>query len=356
LKFAPDGILLDQPLDNAILDTLSPPGKELLRIATSRGYLQEEELERFGAQGDLPDGEFELLLGALESLDLPVRRKPVKKVREKKSSHDTEALRQYLDEIGKIDRLTPVQEVELSDLIQAGDEEARRKMIIANLRLVVTIARAYRRRGVPFLDLIEEGNLGLIRAVDRFLGSKGCRFSTYAAWWIRQGITRAIANRGRIVRIPIYVIQLVSRYERARRALRNQLDRDPTVDEISEKLEIPRKKCRMAASLIENIRNLDSMASVDVVDRIVREIPDQRAPSPTQFVELQLEHERLDRLLGKLTEREEAILRIRFGFDDGTPRSLAATGSVFGLSRERIRQIEGRALEKLRRLLDRRGE
>jgi len=347
---------LNQPIDNRILESLSPPCRELLRIATGRGFLQGEDLDRLEKEGGLPDGELEVLLGAAETLELPVRRKPVKQEKVDKGRHDTEALRQYLDEIGRIDRLTPEQEVEYSDRIQAGDEEARRTMIIANLRLVVTIARAYRRRGVPFLDLIEEGNLGVIRAADRFLGSKGCRFSTYAAWWIRQGITRAIANRGRIVRIPIYVIQLVSRYQKARRKLYNVLDREPAVEEIAVELKITPKKCLMTSTLIDNIRNLDSMASVDVVDRIVREIPDQSTPSPMEVVDLQLEHERLDRLLAKLTDREEAILRIRFGFDNDEPQSLAATGSVFGLSRERIRQIEGRALEKLRRLLDVKGE
>ncbi len=350
-----DNDLLQAPLDDEVIDSLSPPSRELLRAGTRRGFLREEEIDRLGSGGTVPVKEMEILLGAAEYLALPIRPPRAGIAPAGKEPHSTEALRQYLDEIGRIDRLTPEEEVELSDRIQAGDEAARRKMILANLRLVVTIARAYRRRGVPFLDLIEEGNLGLIRAVDRFLGSKGCRFSTYAGWWIRQGITRVIANRGRIVRIPIYVIQLVSRYERARRKLRNDLDRDPSIAEIASYLDLSEKKCRLAESLVRNIRNLDSMASVDVADRIVREIPDRHTLSPESIVELQLEHERLDRLLRKLTEREEAILRIRFGFDDGTPRSLAETGSAFGLSRERIRQIEGRALEKLRRLLGRGG-
>ncbi len=269
---------------------------------------------------------------------------------------ETEALRVYLDDIGKIPRLTPDEEKELADRIQAGDQEARRTLIIANLRLVVTIAKQFRNQGIPFLDLIEEGNLGVIRAADRFLSSKGVRFSTYAAWWIRQGILRILASRGRMIHIPIYVVQLVTRFRKAERKLRAALGREPTTDELAKELDLSRKKCQMARKLLENVQSLDSMASLDTVDQIVRESTDVRVPSGARLVELQLEHERLDRLLQRLTEREEMILRVRFGFDDDEPHSLAETGRQLGLSRERIRQIEAHALGKLRRLFDEGGE
>ncbi|RPJ44088.1 MAG: sigma-70 family RNA polymerase sigma factor, partial [Candidatus Latescibacterota bacterium] len=241
---------------------------------------------------------------------------------------------------------------ELSRRVREGDDEARRRMILANLRLVVTIARHYWSRGLSFLDLIEEGNLGLIRAVDRFDGSRGYRFSTYGAWWIRQAISRAIANRGRVIRIPIYVIQLVGRYEQARRKLANETGEEPTPRDVAARMGISERKARMVSRLIDRIRALDSIASVETMQRIVRQVPDRRDPSPYDLVDLHLEHERLDRLLHNLSRREEAILRIRYGFDSGLPKSLAATGETFGLSRERIRQLERRALEKLRRLLD----
>jgi len=330
---------------------LTERSRRLIREGRKRGYIRSGELDELASSGALSDGELDLVIRTAEDQHIPIRDEE-KESRESRGAEDTSPLRIYLDEIGRIPRITPKEEVELSRLIRAGDEDARRKMILANLRLVVTIARHYWSRGHSFLDLIEEGNLGLIRAVDKFDGDKGYRFSTYGAWWIRQSISRAIANRGRVIRIPIYIVQLVSRYEATRRRIRNETDREPTVTEVAKELEIPEKRARMLSRLIENIRALDSVASVETMQRIVRQIPERSDSNPYELVELQLEHERLNRLLQRLSSREEAILRIRFGFDDGTPKSLAETGETFGLSRERIRQIEKRALAKLRRLLD----
>ncbi len=336
----------------AKLEGLSEESRKLLRKGADRGFLRVEEVDSLASSGKLAEGELEEFLESARTLAIPIDEGKRKEPRRSRDPDGPEPLRLYLDEIGKIPRLTPEEEVLLSERIHKGDEEARKKMILGNLRLVVTIARHYWSRGMAFLDLIEEGNLGLIRAVDKFKGEMGFRFSTYGAWWIRQSISRAIANRGRVIRIPIYVIQLVGRYEQARRRLHNEKGREPRLKEIADQLGITEEKALMISRLIGNIRALDSVASVEVMQRIVRQVPDRQAPSPYDLVELQIEHEQLDRMLRRLSDREEAILRIRYGFDDGEPKSLADTGIVFGLSRERIRQIEGRALEKLRRLLD----
>ncbi|MFH1679755.1 MAG: sigma-70 family RNA polymerase sigma factor [Candidatus Eisenbacteria bacterium] len=334
------------------LEGLARESRSLLRKGAARGFLRSDEVDDLASSGRLEEGELEAFLDAVEKLSIPVEDPEKENEREQRPSAAAEPLRLYLDEIGKIARLTPAEEVELSERVQQGDEEARKRMILANLRLVVTIARHYWSRGLSFLDLIEEGNMGLIRAVEKFQGSKGYRFSTYGAWWIRQAISRAIANRGRIIRIPIYIIQLVGRYEQARRRLLQERGREPGVRAVAKELGITENKARMIARLIENVRALDSVASVETMQRIVHQVPDRREPTPHDLVDLQLEHERLDRLLHRLSSREQAILRIRFGFDTGLPKSLAETGDAFGLSRERIRQIEGRALEKLRRLLE----
>lgn len=334
------------------LEKLSEPSRRLLQKGRDRGYLGAEELDELVSSGKITEGDLERFLRLADILQLPIEEPEEVKKHEAMEHGDTSPLRIYLDEIGRIPRITPAEEVELSERIRSGDEEARRKMIMANLRLVVTIARHYWSRGCSFLDLIEEGNLGLIRAVDKFDGSRGYRFSTYGAWWIRQSISRAIANRGRVIRVPIYIVQLVSRYEQTRRKLRNILDKDPVPNEVAKEMGIPEKRAVMLSELIGNIRALDSVASVESMQRIVQRIPDRQEVSPFEMVELQLEHEHLDRLLHHLSEREESILRIRFGFDDGDPKSLAQTGETFELSRERIRQIEKRALAKLRRILN----
>jgi RNA polymerase primary sigma factor len=334
------------------LEGLAKESRNLLRRGAERGFIRSEEVDDLASSGRLEEGELESFLDAVDTLSIPIEDQEKEEERELRPKAAAEPLRIYLDEIGKITRLTPSEEVTLSARVRQGDEEARKRMILANLRLVVTIARHYWSRGHSFLDLIEEGNMGLIRAVEKFDGSKGYRFSTYGSWWIRQAISRAIVNHGRIIRIPIYVIQLVGRYEQARRRLLHAKRREPEVRAVAQELGISERKARMTAQLIESVRALDSVASVETMQRIVHQVPDRREPSPYDLVDLQLEHERLGRLLQRLSSREQAILRIRFGLDTGLPKSLSETGDTFGLSRERIRQIERRALGKLRRLLE----
>jgi RNA polymerase primary sigma factor len=258
----------------------------------------------------------------------------------------------YLGEIGRISLLAHEELLALARRSRAGDAGARKRIILANLRLVVHIARSYRSRGLPLLDLIEEGNLGLISAVDRFEPERGLRFSTYAAIWIRQAILRSLAEQARAVRIPVQMFQQVSRFSRAERALRARLGREPVIEEVATELAISVPRAQRLAALITGLRSLDEGSGIDAFEQLSAEDLGEAPASVERLVEIQLEHEKLDRLLRSLSQREEQVLRIRYGFHDGVARTLAQTGEHFGISRERVRQIEARALEKLRHALD----
>lgn len=258
--------------------------------------------------------------------------------------------RRYLHDVGRYPLLTAEEEVEFARKARAGDPEARKRLILGNLRLVVTVARGYASYGVPFLDLVEEGNLGLIKAVSRFDPDRGFRFSTYASWWIRQAIVRAIATYGRTIRIPIHVFQLMSRFI--------ALEQDPATehlsrDERAKLLKITPKRYRVLEELVESVRALDLSSSVDLYDRLAS------APAaadgendPETIILRQMEHEGIESLLDRLSERERLILRVRYGFADGETRTLAETGEMLKVSRERVRQLEMRALRRLRLLLE----
>jgi RNA polymerase primary sigma factor len=271
---------------------------------------------------------------------------------EKPAEHSVDALNIYLKEIGRFPLLTSSQEVELAEAFKAGDESARREMILSNLRLVVRIAKLYRNRGVDLQDLIEEGNLGLIAAVDRFDPARGRRFSTYASWWIRQSVVRGIANYARTVRIPVHVFQLVNRYISAEKVLAGRHSRLPSVEEIASQMGESLRKVERVRSLIGGIKSLDYSSVSEAYGDLAQYEPLLSVPSPEEMVELQLEHERLGRLMGKLPGREEKILKIRYGFHDGRTHTLAETGALFGVSRERVRQIEKRALTRLRKFIE----
>ena len=258
----------------------------------------------------------------------------------------------YLAEIGRIPLLQHENLLEIARRSRAGDEDARKRIILANLRLVVHVARSYRGRGLPLLDLIEEGNLGLIMAVDRFEPERGLRFSTYASIWIRQAILRGVAEQSRSLRIPVQMFQQVNRFNRAERALRARLGREPRIDEVAVELGISTARAERLSALISGLRSLDEGSGLEAFEQLSTEDLGEVPASVERLVEIQLEHEKLDRLLRSLSQREEQILRIRYGFYDGVARTLAQTGEHFGISRERVRQIESRALEKLRRALD----
>lgn len=254
----------------------------------------------------------------------------------------------YLDEIGRVRLMTHEELLATATRSRAGDEVARGQVILANLRLVVHVARAYRNRGLPFLDLIEEGNVGLIHAVDRFEPERGLRFSTYATLWIRQSILRGIAEQSRAVRIPVQMYQQLNRYTRAERTLRAHLGREPAISEIAEELRISSARAERLRALLTGMKSLDDSPGTDGFQELSYEDAGHAGLSVERMVEIQLEQEKLDRLMRTLPQREEQVLRIRYGFHDGVARSLQETGEHFGLSRERVRQIEGRALAKLR--------
>ena len=258
----------------------------------------------------------------------------------------------YLDEIGRIPLLPHEELLALARRSRAGDPDARRRIILANLRLVVHLARRYHGRGLQMLDLIEEGNLGLIHAVDRFEPERGLRFSTYAAIWIRQAVLRGLAEQARSLRIPVQMFQQASRYVRAERLLRHRLGRDPGLEELAHELRVSLERAGRLSALIAGLRSLDEGSSLAAIEELSAEYLGGPPPSVERLVELQLEHASVDRLLRSLSQREEQILRIRYGFHDGVARTLAQTGVHFGITRERVRQIEARALEKLRRALE----
>lgn len=258
----------------------------------------------------------------------------------------------YLDEIGRFPLLDHEALLAESRLAHAGDERARKRIILANLRLVVHVARAYRHRGLPFLDLIEEGNLGLIGAADHFDPERGVRFSTYAALWIRQGILRGLAEQSRAVRIPVQMFRQIHRYVAVRRALAARTGREPDVAAMAAALEISPARVERLRALHEGMQSLDTHEGVDAFEALTAEEVGHAPPSVERLVELQLEHEKIDRLLRQLGQREEQVIRIRYGFYDGVARTLQETGEHFGITRERVRQIEARALEKLRSAID----
>ncbi len=271
---------------------------------------------------------------------------------EERGGAERDLLDRYLSEIGRIPLLAHADLLAVARRARAGDEDARKRVILANLRLVVHVARAYRNRGLPMLDLIEEGNLGLIQAVDRFDPERGLRFSTYASIWIRQSILRSVAEQARSVRIPVQMFQQVNRYVRAERTLRAALGREPSPDEVGLELRITPLRAQRLAGLLAGLRSLDEGSSMEAFEQLSTEDLGQAPDSVERLVDLQIEHEKIDRLLRSLSTREEQVLRIRYGFYDGEARTLAQTGEHFGISRERVRQIEARALEKLRRAID----
>ena len=286
------------------------------------------------AQEDLEDGEdleadlFDLSVPEGVSLDDPVR--------------------MYLKEIGKIPLLTMDEEIELAKRMELGDISAKERLAEANLRLVVSIAKRYVGRGMQFLDLIQEGNLGLIKAVEKFDYTKGYKFSTYATWWIRQAITRAIADQARTVRIPVHMVETINRLVRTSRQLLQELGREPTMEEIAERVQMPAWRVSEILKMSQEPVSLETPVGEEEDSHLGDFIQDDNVAVPQEAAAFTLLHEQLMEVLDTLTEREQRVLRLRFGLDDGRPRTLEEVGRQFQVTRERIRQIEAKALRKLR--------
>jgi RNA polymerase primary sigma factor len=257
-------------------------------------------------------------------------------------------VRMYLKEIGKVDLLTAAEEVELAKRMEQGDEWAKQQLVEANLRLVVSIAKKYVGRGMLFLDLIQEGNMGLMKAVEKFDYTKGYKFSTYATWWIRQAITRSIADQARTIRVPVHMVETINKLIRVSRQLLQEKGREPKAEEIGEEMDISAEKVREIMKIAQEPVSLETPIGEEEDSHLGDFIEDEDSPAPASAASYILLKEQLDGVLDTLTDREKRVLELRFGIEDGRPRTLEEVGKEFGVTRERIRQIEAKALRKLR--------
>ena len=314
-----------------VLDFLEASGVDVLRISGN----DEELILDDDADIEKMDDEEEI---ELDKIDLSVP--------EGVSIEDP--VRMYLKEIGKVSLLTADEEIELAKRMEQGDEEAKKRLAEANLRLVVSIAKRYVGRGMLFLDLIQEGNLGLIKAVEKFDYRKGYKFSTYATWWIRQAITRAIADQARTIRIPAHMVETINKLIRVSRQLLQELGREPTPEEIAEEMKMPVDRVREILKISQEPVSLETPIGEEEDSHLGDFIQDDNVPVPADAAAFTLLKEQLIEVLGTLTEREQKVLRLRFGLDDGRARTLEEVGKEFNVTRERIRQIEAKALRKLR--------
>ena len=343
--------------------------QELLALAKKKkNSLEYQEISEFFKDMELDADEFEKILDFLETNNIDVLRimddddidddiilddedeveveKIDLSVPDGVSIEDP--VRMYLKEIGKVPLLSAEEEIEYAKRMEQGDEEAKKRLAEANLRLVVSIAKRYVGRGMLFLDLIQEGNLGLIKAVEKFDYRKGYKFSTYATWWIRQAITRAIADQARTIRIPVHMVETINKLVRVSRQLLQELGREPSPEEIAEAMDIPVERVREIQKISQEPVSLETPIGEEEDSHLGDFIQDDNVPVPAEAAASTLLKEQLVEVLGTLTEREQKVLRLRFGMDDGRARTLEEVGREFNVTRERIRQIEAKALRKLR--------
>ncbi|MBP3719366.1 MAG: RNA polymerase sigma factor RpoD [Eubacterium sp.] len=333
--------------DEAIIDALKDSHALLTAdyFAKALGFFEGKKVEVISITEDdeLDDEDMEFDISEEEEIDLE---KIELSVPEGVSLEDP--VRMYLKEIGKVQLLTAEEEIELAQRMEEGDEVAKQKLAEANLRLVVSIAKRYVGRGMLFLDLIQEGNMGLIKAVEKFDYRKGYKFSTYATWWIRQAITRAIADQARTIRIPVHMVETINKLTRVSRQLLQELGREPSPEEIAEEMEIPVDRVREIQKISQEPVSLETPIGEEEDSHLGDFLPDEDIPAPQDAAASTILKEQLVEVLGTLTEREQKVLRLRFGLDDGRARTLEEVGREFNVTRERIRQIEAKALRKLR--------
>ncbi len=323
---------LDEEKTEKIIEFLEANGVDVLRISDDKDDVDDSIILSMEADGDAPDDE------EIENIDLSVP--------DGVSIEDP--VRMYLKEIGKVPLLTADEEVELAKRMEEGDAEAKKKLAEANLRLVVSIAKRYVGRGMLFLDLIQEGNLGLIKAVEKFDYKKGYKFSTYATWWIRQAITRAIADQARTIRIPVHMVETINKFVRVQRQLLQELGREPYPEEIAKQMNMPVERVREIQKISLEPVSLETPIGEEEDSHLGDFIQDDNVPVPAEAAAFTLLREQLEEVLSTLTDREQKVLKLRFGLEDGRARTLEEVGKEFKVTRERIRQIEAKALRKLR--------
>jgi len=335
--------------------------RTLLETAQAAGSVSTDDIALALDELDLDAAQIDDVYRALEELHVQVVGLAAEAVEDEKEERrieaearevSTDALQLFLKDIGKVDLLTAAQEVELAKRIERGDHRAKQEMVEANLRLVVSIAKRYRNQGLPFLDLIQEGTIGLVRAAEKFDYRKGFKFSTYATWWIRQAVARALADKARTIRMPVHVVEKLNKIVRSERKLRAELSREPMAEEVARDLDLPLEEVEQIMRSAQAPVSLEKPVGDEEESEFGHFLTDENAPLPDEAADTTMRKETLRKILGTLSHRERRVLELRYGLDGEHPRTLDEVGRTFNVTRERIRQIENQSLKKLRALAD----